>query len=222
MHQIINQSDVGQSRSSNLNRDDSRPVLEMVNTEILHLDRGQQLQRNCSIAPLNLTAYKRFKLVLSLWKYTIPLFTVYAAEYMLQAGVWPAIGFPVTSASARARFYQFSNWTVSGFLFGLSVQLRVRYHLNCFTSQYQAGVFISRSSGNLCIASIPVLWVMPFLQVFNLYFFWLNSIHQFWYNYSLLLPCFFAGLLGGGVYVSSHLFLPMRLFDESILDLMCV
>jgi hypothetical protein len=116
MHQIINQSDVGQSRSSKygLNRDDSRPVLEMVNTEILHLDRGQQLHVNCSIAPLNLTAYQRFKLVLSLWKYTIPLFTVYAAEYMLQAGVWPAIGFPVSSASARARFYQFSNWTVSG------------------------------------------------------------------------------------------------------------
>jgi len=46
-----------------------------------------------------------------------------------------------------------------------------------------------------------MLWLMPFLQVVNLYFFWMNSIHHFWYNYSLLLPCFFAGLLGGGVYV---------------------
>jgi battenin len=38
----------------------------------------------------------------------------------------------------------------------------------------------------------------------NLYFFWLDSIHHFWYNYYLLLPCFFAGLLGGGVYVQGY------------------
>jgi battenin len=31
-----------------------------------------------------LTSRERFRLVLSLWPYTIPLFTVYAAEYMLQ------------------------------------------------------------------------------------------------------------------------------------------
>lgn len=46
-----------------------------------------------------------------------------------------------------------------------------------------------------------ILWAMPGLQVVNLYFFGLNSIHHFWYNYYLLLPCFFAGLLGGAVYV---------------------
>jgi len=45
---------------------------------------------------------------------------------------------------------------------------------------------------------------MPFLQVVNLYFFWMNSIHHFWYNYGLLLLCFFAGLLGGGVYVQGY------------------
>lgn len=33
-----------------------------------------------------LTSRERFNLVLSLWPYTIPLFTVYAAEYMLQVG----------------------------------------------------------------------------------------------------------------------------------------
>ena len=42
---------------------------------------------------------------------------------------------------------------------------------------------------------------MPFLQVVNLYFFCLNSIHHFWYDYTILVLCFFAGLLGGGVYV---------------------
>lgn len=39
------------------------------------------------------------------------------------------------------------------------------------------------------------------LQVANLYFFWMVSVHHFWYNFGLLLPSFFAGLLGGGVYV---------------------
>ncbi|KAL7519812.1 hypothetical protein ACHAWX_004565 [Stephanocyclus meneghinianus] len=127
-----------------------------------------------------LTSRERFNLVLSLWLYTIPLFTVYAAEYMLQAGVWSAIGFPVTSATARAQFYHYSNWS------------------------YQLGVFVSRSSGNLFSVSLSVLWLMPMLQVGNLVFFLLNSVHHFWYNYSLLLPCFFAGLLGGGVYVQAY------------------
>lgn len=49
-----------------------------------------------------------------------------------------------------------------------------------------------------------MLWLMPFLQVVNLYFFWWNAIHHWWYNYGLLLPCFFAGLLGGGVYVQGY------------------
>lgn len=61
----------------------------------------------------NFTTLERFELVLSLWPYMIPMFTVYAAEYTLQAGVWSAIGFPVTSASARAEFYQYANWMVS-------------------------------------------------------------------------------------------------------------
>lgn len=65
----------------------------------------------------NFTALERFKLVLSLWPYMIPMFTVYAAEYTLQAGVWSAIGFPVTSASARAEFYQYANWMVSNHSF---------------------------------------------------------------------------------------------------------
>jgi len=123
------------------------------------------------------TGFGRFKLLLSLWTYTVPLFTVYAAEYVLQAGVWPSIGFPVTSAKARADFYHYANWT------------------------YQGGVFVSRSSGNLWEASMRALWIMPILQMANLYFFLMVSIHHFWYDYGLLALCFFAGLLGGSVYV---------------------
>mmetsp|Transcript_19634 Transcript_19634/g.41177 ORF Transcript_19634/g.41177 Transcript_19634/m.41177 type:complete len:350 (+) Transcript_19634:999-2048(+) len=158
--------------------------LEIVENQASNSNTMQSLedapQIDSADSSRNLTSIQRFTLVLSLWPYTIPLFTVYAAEYMLQAGVWSAIGFPVTSASSRAQFYQYSNWT------------------------YQAGVFLSRSSGNLCAVSLPFLWFMPFLQVVNLYFFWMNSIHHFWYNYGLLLLCFFAGLLGGGVYVQGY------------------
>eukprot|EP00571_Detonula_confervacea_P004719 CAMPEP_0172314092 /NCGR_PEP_ID=MMETSP1058-20130122/21636_1 /TAXON_ID=83371 /ORGANISM="Detonula confervacea, Strain CCMP 353" /LENGTH=550 /DNA_ID=CAMNT_0013027859 /DNA_START=25 /DNA_END=1677 /DNA_ORIENTATION=- len=177
-------NDPAQEHAHNTNREGSSSALEMVHTEIINPNAMQQLeipsQADSTVGSCDLTASERFMLVCSLWPYTIPLFTVYAAEYMLQAGVWPAIGFPVTSATARAKFYQYSNFC------------------------YQAGVFLSRSSGNICTASIPILWLMPFLQVINLYFFWLNSIHHFWYNYFLLLPCFFAGLLGGGVYVQGY------------------
>ena len=53
----------------------------------------------------------------------------------------------------------------------------------------------------LWTASLPILWLMTFLQVVNLCFFWLDSLHRFWYDYTLMLPCFVAGLLGGSVYV---------------------
>jgi battenin len=88
-------------------------TLEMTNTNITHQDTTQQLRKDVSISLHNITAFERFKLVMSLWPYTIPLFTVYAAEYIIQAGVWSSIGFPVTSATSRAQFYQYSNWAVS-------------------------------------------------------------------------------------------------------------
>jgi len=128
----------------------------------------------------HMTACERFQTVLSLWPYTIPLFFVYMTEYMMQAGVWPAIGFPVTSASARGQFYHYANWT------------------------YQVGVFVSRSSGNMFTVSLTMLWVMPMLQLVNLCLFWLISVHHFWYDYSLLIMCFVVGLLGGGVYVQGY------------------
>ena len=49
--------------------------------------------------PADLTAKQRLRFILSLWPYTIPLFTVYWAEYAMQAGTWAAIGKTFTSAS---------------------------------------------------------------------------------------------------------------------------
>jgi battenin len=46
----------------------------------LHLSESTAIDH----LPAQLTPLERFRLVLSLWPYTIPLFTVYAAEYMMQ------------------------------------------------------------------------------------------------------------------------------------------
>lgn len=59
-----------------------------------------------------MTAYQRFRLVVSLYPYMIPLSVSFAAEYSLQSGTWTAIGFPVTSLEARNQFYEYSNWMV--------------------------------------------------------------------------------------------------------------
>mmetsp|Transcript_27008 Transcript_27008/g.40361 ORF Transcript_27008/g.40361 Transcript_27008/m.40361 type:complete len:112 (+) Transcript_27008:1663-1998(+) len=46
------------------------------------------------------------------------------------------------------------------------------------------------------------LWLMPFLQCVNVIFFYAVATTHFWYNYTLLIPCFYVGLLGGAVYVN--------------------
>jgi hypothetical protein len=74
-----------------------------------------------------------------------------------QAGAWSAIGFPVQSDAARAEFYSYANWT------------------------YQAGVFVSRSSGMLFQASRMQLWAMPVCQAGLLAFFVLDSVYEWWY-----------------------------------------
>lgn len=126
-----------------------------------------------------LTIWDRFHLVLNLWPYTVPLFLVYFAEYSMQSGVWPSIGFPVEDEAARHRFYVFGNWL------------------------YQAGVFLSRSSGTLWQAEKKTLWAMPIAQILFLLFFIIVSIFKIVYNWWLLFPCFVTGLLGGAVYVNA-------------------
>lgn len=122
-------------------------------------------------------ASQRFKLTLSLYPYIIPLFLVFAAEYTMQAGTWTAIGFPITDVKARNDFYFAANWT------------------------YYAGVFVSRSSGTLFTAPMWLLWLMPILQCINVAFFWIVAAHHVFYNWWLLIGCFYTGLLGGAVYV---------------------
>ena len=49
-----------------------------------------------------------------------------------------------------------------------------------------------------------ILWLMPFLQTVNLVTFYLFATYHFWYDSSLLVLCFYVGLLGGSVYVHGY------------------
>jgi battenin len=136
----------------------------------------------------DMTTYQRLRLTCSLYPYMIPLFFVYAAEYALQSGTWTAIGFPITSESARNNFYFAANWS------------------------YQVGVFLSRSSGTLFTAPVWLIWLMPALQCLNVAFFcWIAAAahhhhDDVWYNsgWLLLMGCCYVGLLGGAVYVHGY------------------
>ncbi|KAK9802021.1 hypothetical protein WJX73_002286 [Symbiochloris irregularis] len=122
---------------------------------------------------------ERVRRTLALWPYMVPLLVVYFAEYTLQAGAWTAMGFPVEDKVARDHFYKVAGWL------------------------YQAGVFLSRSSGLLYQASRGVLWALPAVQMVLLLLFSLNAWWHFWYNGSLYILCLVVGLIGGGVYVNA-------------------
>lgn len=127
-----------------------------------------------------MTFREKLRFTLTLGPYMIPLVVVYFAEYTMQTGVWSTIGFPVDNPQARAQFYSAA---------GLA---------------YQSGVFLSRSSGVLFQATRSVLYLMPAFQTVLLAFFTAVSAYHFAYNWPLLvLLCFVAGLLGGGVYVNA-------------------
>lgn len=140
-------------------------------------DKVENAAVDLSAASSNMTSAERIANTLALWPYMVPLFVVYFSEYAMQAGVWAAIGFPVDNEDSRNQFY-----TLAGFC-------------------YQAGVFVSRSSGTLWKADMFALWLMPACQLFLLVFFILDAFMQWWYNWSLLCLCFVVGLFGGGVYV---------------------
>ena len=148
---------------------------------VIEQQQSDEIQINQNVdksnAAASMSGAKRLKVALSLWKYMFPLFLVYFAEYVTQSGTWAAIGFPITDKTARNKFYEYANFT------------------------YQIGVFFSRSSGLLCKANIKVMWLMPFIQVGLMLFFVSDAYSQYWYNWTLLIPAFCVGLIGGAVYI---------------------
>ena len=150
------------------------------NVELIPSDnRSSDGNDPANSATATMTFRERLSSTLALWKYMVPLFVVYFSEYAIQSGVWAAIGFPITSKESRNKFYELSNWA------------------------YQVGVFLSRSSGTLWKANLKAIWALPFLQVCMFFFFWFDAYYMFWYNWSLLFPAFFVGLIGGLVYVQA-------------------
>merc|ERR1719320_119922 len=131
-----------------------------------------------------LTYKERFLFIVSLWPYMVPLFLVYYFEYCIQAGAWSTVAFDpskISDENARDQAYK---------------------HLNLL---YQCGVFLSRSSGSYLKASLCTLWTMPALQCGFLIFFIINAAgSNLWVGWSLLLPAFCVGLLGGAVYVNAY------------------
>jgi hypothetical protein len=101
---------------------------------IEHDDSNDEIEVDLSAAAARMTKKERFDNTLALWPWMIPLFVVYFAEYAMQSGVWASIGFPVENDNSRDKFYLYSNWC------------------------YQAGVFVSRSSGVVWKPDIKVLW----------------------------------------------------------------
>ena len=59
-----------------------------------------------SKAAFQMSTLERLYTTCRLWKYMIPLFVVYFAEYATQSGTWAAIGFPVSNKAARDKFYE--------------------------------------------------------------------------------------------------------------------
>ena len=157
-----------------------------------HLVRAQTLK---STSPVAFAA--KFRFVMSLWPYMIPLIVVYFSEFAMQSGAWAAIGFPVTERHARDVFYSYSNW------------------------MYQFGVFISRSSGAILQANRLVLWIMPMLQTLLLVFFMTTALYQYWYNWGLLSLAFVSGLLGGGVYVNAFTLIAREVHPDDVELALC-
>ena len=100
-------------------------------------DRNGNDKVDLSKAASTMSTMERLHNTMKLWKYMIPLFLVYFAEYATQSGTWAAIGFPITSKTARNTFYEYANFT------------------------YQIGVFFSRSSGLYIKSNLKMIWILP-------------------------------------------------------------
>ncbi|QPG76275.1 hypothetical protein FOA43_003661 [Brettanomyces nanus] len=112
--------------------------------------------------------------------YMGPLFTVYMAEYIINQGISPTLLFPLKDMP----FAHFRDAYVT------------------YSTLYQTGVFISRSSGAL--VKLDHLYIPSLLQVVNLLACVLQSMFMWLPNiYLVFLLVFYEGLLGGLSYVNT-------------------
>ncbi|KAL8558202.1 hypothetical protein ACOMHN_036291 [Nucella lapillus] len=129
---------------------------------------------------VKLTLVQKFRLVLPLLKYMIPLTTVYFAEYFINQGLHELLYFNNISWLDKAAQYR---W---------------------YQVDYQIGVFISRSTVTCLPIPTKWLWVLPVLQLGNMSLLivevFCRFIPSFWIIVALVL---WEGLLGGSAYVNT-------------------
>ncbi|ANZ76996.1 BA75_03365T0 [Komagataella pastoris] len=123
--------------------------------------------------------------------YMLPLTTVYFSEYVINQGVSPSLLFPLNEMP----FEKFRDVYV------------------VYSTLYQLGVFISRSSSSL--VRIPHLKCLSVLQFTNLIICITQSMFYYIPNvYMMMLIIFYEGLLGGASYVNTFL----SVLEETSLD----
>jgi len=161
-------------------------------------DDHASVQRVKSVAD-TFSAKERFMFICGLWPYMVPLFVVYLSEYACQSGVWTAFALPSTAAEAAERLKHKSHRD---------------FAYKALNLTYQVGVFVSRSSGLLLQPTVATLWLMPILQCAFWGFFAADSVQHFWYGWTVLMPAFVVGLLGGAVYVNAFTLIDRNLSPE--------
>ncbi|XP_057306909.1 battenin-like [Hydractinia symbiolongicarpus] len=119
----------------------------------------------------------KLKLVLPLWRYMLPLFFVYLAEYTINQGLYELVYYDVSWLSQGAQY----RW---------------------FQVDYQIGVFLSRSSVN--VFQIRKIIIPTLLQYVILIFVLLEVRFSFVPSlWIMLIVIFVEGLCGGAVYVNA-------------------
>ena len=120
----------------------------------------------------------------------LPLTTVYLFEYLINQAVSPTLLFPLDPNSRSPS---------TPFFFHKYRDIYVTY-----STLYQLGVFISRSTAHL--VRMRRLYVLSFLQVIN----FMLTLLQSWFfvlktPWLLMILIFYEGLLGGSSYINTFL-----------------
>ena len=154
---------------------ETTPIIRMLGT-------GKHTQQR------SLSFLSKLRLVLPLWKYMIPLFIVFFAEYTINQGLYELLYYESSSLSQAEQY----RW---------------------FQVDYQFAVFLSRSSVILfklrkIIIPAVTQWVIFLFFVCEIYFQFIPSI---WVT---LLVIFLEGTCGGTVYVNAFYMVSEDVADD--------
>jgi battenin len=134
-----------------------------------------------SIVASDTLFYSRVKMIRPLiFRYILPLFLVYYAEYTINQGVFFSLLYPLGDTPFRA----------------------YKDHYKTYSAIYQAGVFISRTFGR----RLPITngWILAIMQCGMLILLTGESLYMYINQiYVIFVLVFLEGLLGGAAYVNT-------------------